>query len=84
VKKRQILNLLEKTSAESAIKVIYDEVLGRGGYCRVMDKRFIILNSRLPIEQKIAVFIEELSVVEGIVLPPEIKNYYERQGHERT
>ncbi len=73
MKKREILALLEKTVEEHAIKVIYDEILGRGGYCCVENKKYIIINSRLPIEIKISVFLEELTGQGWIALPPEIK-----------
>lgn len=81
IRKPNLLLDLEDVARQFSVKVIYDQFFGQGGFCRVKDKSYIILNNSLSTETKIALFLEGLKnfPLTNIQLPPKIKNLIEEE-----
>ncbi len=77
--KPNVLVALEEVANKFSIKVIYDQIFGQGGYCKLKDKSYIILNKTLSNETKIAIFLESLKKfpLDEIPLPPKVKSLIE-------
>lgn len=63
MRKTKILTELENLCKKLAILVKYDRFFGRGGYCRLRDKSYFIINERLSNETKEQIFINELKSI---------------------
>ncbi len=63
MKKTKILMELENLCRKLSIFVKYDRFFGRGGYCRLRDKSYFIINERLSNETKEQIFINELKSI---------------------
>ncbi len=63
MKKTKILTELENLCKKLSILVKYDRFFGRGGYCRLRDKSYFIINERLSNETKEQIFISELKSI---------------------
>ena len=61
MKKTNILTSFEKLCCDLAIVVKYDRFFGRGGFCRLRDQSYFIINERLSNEAKEQIFVDELS-----------------------
>lgn len=55
-----MLNQIEDICKQLNITVKYDRFFGRGGFCRLRDRSYFILNERLSNEAKEQIFISEL------------------------
>lgn len=55
-----MLNRIEDICKQLNITVKYDRFFGRGGFCRLRDRSYFILNERLSNEAKEQIFISEL------------------------
>jgi hypothetical protein len=55
-----LLNQIEDICKQMNITVKYDRFFGRGGFCRLRDRSYFILNERLSNEAKEQIFISEL------------------------
>lgn len=55
-----MLNQIEDICKQMNITVKYDRFFGRGGFCRLRDRSYFILNERLSNEAKEQIFISEL------------------------
>lgn len=60
MKKTNILSQLEDICQRLSIVVKYDRFFGRGGYCRLRNKCYFIINKRLSSEAKEQIFLKEL------------------------
>ncbi len=60
MRKTDTLIQLEDLCKMLSISVKYDRFFGRGGYCRLKEKSFFIINERLSNETKEQIFIDEL------------------------
>jgi len=80
LKKTQILQLLEDLCQQLSITVKYDRFFGYGGYCRLRDKPYFIINERLSSEAKEQIFIDELKSVKinDISLPTKLKELFDK------
>lgn len=78
MRKTEVLYQLETLCKNLSIIVKYDRFFGRGGYCRLRDKSFFIINERLSNETKEQIFINELRSLdfEAIVVPPKLKELF--------
>ena len=54
------MNQIEEICKQLNITVKYDRFFGRGGFCRLRDRSYFILNERLSNEAKEQIFIHEL------------------------
>lgn len=79
MKKTNILNLLEELCQRLAISVKYDRFFGRGGYCRLREKSFFIINEGLSNETKEEIFINELRLLnfDNLFIPPKLRELFE-------
>ncbi len=78
---------LENTAKALSIKLTYDDLkTSKGGSCRVMETRRIIINKHLQISEKINLLARELGGFDlsGIDIPDKIRKKIEEESQERT
>lgn len=63
--KEQVLAELEARCVEIGIKLVYDDLRGEGGLCRVRDQFWVIVNRRVSVVTKIRILNEVLKKVGG-------------------
>ncbi|MCX7994371.1 MAG: hypothetical protein N3A65_01170 [candidate division WOR-3 bacterium] len=75
MKKTALLEMLEDLCRKLSIIVKYDRFFGRGGYCRLKQKSFFIINENLSNATKEDIFIRELSQlnINPELIPPRLK-----------
>ena len=78
MKRSATLELLEELCRRLSIIVKYDRFFGRGGYCRLRDKSYFIINERLSNDAKEQIFIREMNSIdmENVVLPPKLRELF--------
>lgn len=77
---------LERVAESLAIKISYDDIkTSRGGSCRVMESRRIIINKHLPAGEKIALLARELSGFDltGVDVPDRVKKKILHESEHR-
>ncbi len=81
MKKTEILAQLENLCKRLSIFVKYDRFFGRGGYCRLKDKAYFIINERLSNETKKEIFVNELKSLnfDTETLPPKLKDIFTKK-----
>lgn len=81
MKKTNILATLEKLCCDLAIVVKYDRFFGRGGFCRLRDQSYFIINERLSNEAKEQIFVDELSGYDftSTQIPSQLKDLLNRE-----
>jgi len=79
VKPKKLLQELELVAEKLGIQTVYDTFQGRGGGCRVIEDRYIVINSRLADEIKAELFLKALSElpIDEIYIKPEIRELLE-------
>jgi hypothetical protein len=78
---------LENVARTLLIKVSYDDLkTSKGGSCRVMETRRIIINKHLSGSEKINLLARELGGFDlsGIDIPDNVRKKIERESQERT
>ena len=60
MKKTRILTELEDLCRRLSIIIKYDRFFGRGGYCRLRNQAYFIINKRLSNDAKEQIFMNEL------------------------
>lgn len=78
---------LENIAKTLSIKVTYEDLrTSKGGSCRVMDTRRIIINKHLQTGEKISLLARELGAFDlsGIDVPEKIRKKIEAESRERT
>jgi hypothetical protein len=81
------LSDLENTAKALLIKVSYDELkTSKGGSCRVMETRRIIINRRLQNSEKINLLARELGNFDltGLDIPDRIRNKIAHESEQHT
>lgn len=75
MKKTEVLKLLEELCQKLSIIVKYDRFFGKGGYCRVNEKSYFIINEMLSNPTKEEIFIKELKELnlDPELIPQKIK-----------
>lgn len=81
--KKEILIELENFLQSAEIRLIYDDIEGEGGLCELKGKPYIIINRRLPVENKIKIIAQELAGLNSLNFPERIKEIIEKFGNER-
>jgi len=81
MKKTMTLSLLEDLCQKLSINVKYDRFFGQGGYCRLRDKSYFIINERLSNEAKEQIFINEFKSFDfnDLSLPPKLRELFHRK-----
>ena len=77
---------LENVAQALSIKVTYDDLkTSKGGSCRVMETRRIIINRHLPAGDKINVLARELSGFDltGLDIPDKVKKKIDQESDRR-
>ncbi len=78
---------LEQIAQALSIKVSYDDLkTSRGGSCRVMDARRIIINKHLLNSEKINLLARELGnfSLDGLNIPDNVRKKIEEESASRT
>jgi len=80
VKKSTTLTLFEDLCHKLSIIVKYDRFFGTGGYCRLRDKSYFIINERLSSEAKEQIFVREMSTIDmqDVVLPSKLRELFDK------
>jgi len=81
VKRSATLELFEELCRKLSIIVKYDRFFGRGGFCRLRDKSYFIINERLSNDAKEQIFIKEMNSIdmENVVLPPKLRELFDKK-----
>ena len=74
--KKELCKQLEELATRLGARLIYDELTFPGGHCRSKDQRYIIINERLALDEKIRLLCAGISELpwEQETLPAEIQN----------
>lgn len=64
MKKTNLLTQLEDLCKRLSIVIKYDRFFGRGGYCRLRDQAYFIINKRLSTDAKEQIFINEFRTMD--------------------
>ena len=81
MKKSGTLALFEELCQKLSIIVKYDRFFGKGGYCRLRDKSYFIINERLSSEAKEQIFVKEMRSIDmqDVPLPPKLRDLFEKK-----
>jgi hypothetical protein len=81
MKRSATLELFEELCRKLSIIVKYDRFFGRGGFCRLRDKSYFIINERLSNDAKEQIFINEMNSIdtENVVLPPKLRELFDKK-----
>lgn len=85
MKPKKLLQELELVAEKLGIQTIYDTFEGKGGGCRVIDNRYVVINSRLADRVKAELFLKALSElsIDEIYIKPEIRELLEEARASR-
>ncbi len=78
---------LEQIAKALSIKVTYDDLkTSKGGLCRVMETRRIIINKHLQNSEKISLLARELAHFDlsGLDIPDGVREKIEKEAEQRT
>jgi hypothetical protein len=80
MKKTDSLTLLEELCEKLSITVKYDRFFGRGGYCKLRERPFFIINDSLSNDAKEQIFVKELRSLDfsNIYIPPKLRELFDR------
>jgi len=84
IKNELLLQELEALSAKLDITIRYEKGDFSGGFCRIKDTKVIIVNKKLPIDQKIKIISSELAKLEteDIFVLPAIRELFQQNVFE--
>jgi len=78
---------LENVAKSLSIKVSYDDLkTSKGGSCRVLETRRIIINKHLQNSEKVNLLAKELGNFDlgGLDMPPNVRKKIEQETEQRT
>ncbi|MBN2380273.1 hypothetical protein JXM67_10790 [candidate division WOR-3 bacterium] len=80
MKPKKLLRELELVAERLGIQTIYDTLEGKGGGCRVIEDRYIVINKRLSDETKAELFLKALAQmpIDEIFIKPDIRELLEQ------
>ncbi len=80
MKKTTLIEMLEELCKRLSIIVKYDRFFGKGGFCRLKQKSFFIINESLSNATKEDIFIRELKQLDfdPELLSPKLKELIKR------
>jgi hypothetical protein len=70
---RQTLERLERQCRELGVRLIYDDLRGEGGLCRLRDCYYLIINRRSAVETRVRMISESLVRVEQRPIQPSVE-----------
>ena len=81
MKKTNLLQQLEDLCKRLSIIIKYDRFFGRGGYCRLRNQAYFIINKRLSSDAKEQIFLNELRSmdIDASQIPEKIQTLIENQ-----
>ena len=81
MKKTKMLAELEDLCRRLSIIIKYDRFFGRGGYCRLRNQAYFIINKRLSSDAKEQIFVNELRSmdIDASQLPEKIQELMSNQ-----
>lgn len=82
MKKTATLTLFEELCQRLSIIVKYDRFFGKGGYCRLRDKSYFIINERLSTDAKEQIFKQEMQTLdmENVALPQKLRELFDKKS----
>lgn len=86
MKAKKLLQELEIIAERLGIQTVYDTFQGKGGGCRVVANRYIVINKRLSGEVKAELFLRALArmPIEEIFIKPDIRELLERARNPKS
>ena len=86
IKNEMLLQELEALCTKLDISIRYEKGDFAGGLCRIKDKRAIIINKNLSIDQKVKIIASELAKLEtdDIFILPAIRELFQQNVFENT
>ena len=74
------LTLFKEFAEKLGARVIYDTFPGRGGWCRANGRYYVIINRKLPPDEKIEIFVDFFRGIktDTVYLHPLIREEIER------
>jgi hypothetical protein len=80
MKAKKLLQELEVVAEKLGIQTIYDTFDGKGGGCRVIQNRYIVINRRLSEGVQADLFLRALAEmpIDEIYIKPDIRELLER------
>lgn len=80
MKPKKLLRELELVAEKLGIQTVYDALEGKGGGCRVVEDRYIVINKRLSDEVKVELFLKALASmpIDEIYIKPDIRELLEK------
>jgi hypothetical protein len=81
MKKTDTINLIEDLCQKLSIVVKYDRFFGRGGFCRLRDRSFFIINENLSNDAKEDIFVKEFRSFDftDAFLPPKLRELFNKR-----
>lgn len=81
MKRSGTLALFEELCQKLSIIVKYDRFFGKGGYCRLKDKSYFIINERLSNDAKEQIFIREMGTIDmqNTPLPAKLRELFDKK-----
>jgi hypothetical protein len=76
---------LEQVAKALGVKVTYDDLkTSKGGSCRVLETRRILINKHLQTSEKISILARELSRfdLDGIAVPDHVRKKIQRESDQ--
>jgi hypothetical protein len=80
MKAKKLLQELELVAEKLGIQTIYDTFDGKGGGCRVIQNRYVVINKRLSERVQADLFLRALSEmpIDEIYIKPDIRELLEQ------
>jgi hypothetical protein len=81
MKKTDTINLIEDLCQKLSIVVKYDRFFGRGGFCRLRERSFFIINENLSNDAKEEIFVNEFRAFDfnDTFLPPKLRDLFNKR-----
>lgn len=86
MKPKKLLAELEIIAERLGIQTVYDIFQGKGGGCRVVENRYIVINKRLSDDVKAELFLRALArmSIEEIFIKPDIRELLEQARNSKS
>lgn len=86
MKAKKLLQELELVAEKLGIQTVYDTFSGRGGGCRVVANRYIVINKRLSDDVKAELFLAALCElpIDEVYIKPDIRELLEGARNSKS
>jgi hypothetical protein len=84
MKDQELLDHLERLAEGFSIKVIVDQLWGKGGTCRLRGREYLIINRAIPNREKVRLFAQALAhkPMDDLYVLPQVRQAIERYGRD--